>query len=606
MMGLKTISTCLIMTLTSFSMIACTKKDSSSSRTIHRDGKPSRVGEKSKAAAEKAKAAEEARKKAKEDADSRSNTTDTANSRTSTDSLVTQPEGVVGDRDTRDEDDNTQEAAPAGVSTPPSTATATPAPSTTSTTSSTTASNTKTEPAGSEIEEGEDAPALADAREKIKIRKKSEDAADPSHEKVSEAQAEIKSDMKVSDPKSCQELSSQLGSLGWEKFDLEVPEVHGDEKSRKIHITYYKQKGSTLANPMLFIEGYFTKVRKARLESFARIAKNYQVDPILMDPRGWGCSSPLPEQKDIALWQHYGGRAIALDSELIRKKVLDSKKWKIWGHQLAGYIALRSVELVPHGISSIHLTDFTPMKDNARFMTYRIEAQSDAWKRFLEYAGQEKGLLISDGDVTTAKKTLKDKWPCAKDKSKLCGENVFDVFAFLLRSTTEWSEAAEALDALMKGELDKKNILQNSARYVERAYYFQIPFRIIDFDEDKNQTACARAIEWAKKNEDVKNSPINSCRIEVALGQQGLGYYQQSLKYDPYNHAKIKENLKKHSIEYYWMVADKSLFYPVKATEEHLEEYREYLKDQDMSHSSNDARIYEDPEFLQFLKPKSK
>lgn len=376
---------------------------------------------------------------------------------------------------------------------------------------------------------------------------------------------------------TCLLNEKQLKELNWERKEIEVAEVPNQKDSQKIKISYYTQTQKELKNPVFLIQDFFRPVTIEDLKYFNEVSKRYDLNLVTMDPRGAGCSAAMPAQDELSRWQNYGSRGLAQDIEAIRKALLNDRKWKILAHGTGGYVALRLVELYPNGIKSLHVADFTPMKSFTEYMTLRMEAQKEAWNSFTNYTEKEKKFTITEDEVKKAHQTL-DKSECS-DQQKICGAALFDIFAYVIKTSSPkaWDQATELLKDLVHGELDKLASLKNRALSLERRYIYAVAVRMIDMDSDLEQKACSEAL----KNEELKKSSINTCRVEVALGRKEIDQLKGTLKHETLNHEKIKKNLKQHKIDYHYAVADRSLFNPIKAAREHVEGYKDVLKNQD-------------------------
>ncbi|MFN8790064.1 MAG: hypothetical protein ACK5Y2_01260 [Bdellovibrionales bacterium] len=417
---------------------------------------------------------------------------------------------------------------------------------------------------------------------------------------------EVGPDQSVSDSEraqsqACQELEGKLKSLGWVAKDLRVPEDIHSPKGPRVLIRYYKLESSKLQNPVLFIGGQRGSVDAKRLELFKKLSETYDFDPLLLDTRGAGCSSPLPDVREIQRWQHYGSRAYAHDAHLIRTNEKLKVKWRLWAHQSAGPAAFRAVELYPQELKSIHVTDFIPFADSRKLMWARSQAQLQAWEDFIAYATEDKKIPAQELDLDKARKTLKTQWPCKDTGASLCGEGLLDLFTYLLRSSAQWDESLDLLKALVLGEKDHQQLLSTQLRSRESVHFSLAAFRRIDLEADLEQRACLETVERMKKDEALRLSAINSCRVELALGKKDFALLTK-LRHDPFQVKTIQENLKKHKIDYYWMLADASLSYPLKAGADHAREFRSYFKNEDTLHKSQDLQVDEDPEFLETLR----
>lgn len=442
-------------------------------------------------------------------------------------------------------------------------------------------------------EEEEDSDLKPQLSTSSKARLDNDDSSDSSTTSLSEK--EKKAD-------SCTQLKDELADLNWEYNEIETYENTDSLSGKKIKVAYYSQKNSPLKNPVLYLNGYANrKVTSSMLKALNELSESYDFDPIVMDSRGTGCSSALPQASSLQDWQYYSSRSIAEDAELIRQKILKSEKWKVWAHQVAGYTALRLVELAPEGVKSIHITDFTPMTSFTNYMIYRLKSQAKAWRRLTHYLETDRKLKLTSSDIKKIQSFL-DKQTCKEDQ-KICGAALMDTFAYLLgRGRAEdWKKAADLIEDFRNEKTDKSQTLQTIAANIQSGRQFAVAMRMIDMDKDLDQMACTEAMKAAALKEIIDSSPLNTCRIETQLGRDDVAKLKKVLKHDALDMSLIKSNMEKHKIAYHWLVADMSLFNPIEAAQEHYEMFKPILRSNFKSEVRN-IEVSTDKLFLETLK----
>ncbi len=327
------------------------------------------------------------------------------------------------------------------------------------------------------------------------------------------ADTEKSSTLSNSSRSNCETIKSQLATFGWVHDEVEVYENPQSQAGKKLKIAYYRIQNRPLNNPVLYLMGYANRqLTQDFLTGMKHQADTYNFDPIIMESRGAGCSSALPGSESLKDWQYYASRSIALDAEMIRKKLLDDKKWRIWGHEYAGYIALRIVEIAPEGVLSVHITEFAPMKSFTDYMKARVESQWRAWESFKEYFKAQQKVEIKNADLQKAKAFL-DQQSCPEDQ-KICGANLLDLLVYDLArgDRSSWQQASQIMSSLLSEDTGSLRTLNTRAIQVQKGKLLASALRMIDMDQDLNQTACTEAMKSVSDR--AKESPFNSCRTE--------------------------------------------------------------------------------------------
>ncbi|MCM8532665.1 MAG: alpha/beta hydrolase, partial [Lentisphaeraceae bacterium] len=140
-------------------------------------------------------------------------------------------------------------------------------------------------------------------------------------------------------------------TYGW----VEVPEDYSKPSGQKIHVFYYGVKPSIKKSiPVLVLNGGPGDGNHGYYMRFSKSIENLNL--IFMDQRGAGLSTPYPELKDenVLRYKHYLSEAIVRDSEVIRQKLFNKKKWIILGHSFGSLIAHRYIAMYPNSLDSAH------------------------------------------------------------------------------------------------------------------------------------------------------------------------------------------------------------------------------------------------------------
>ena len=364
---------------------------------------------------------------------------------------------------------------------------------------------------------------------------------------------------------TCSGIEEKAKANGWKINSVEVAESKGSAK--KLKIAYYTlEKSNEMANPVIYFNrNAFQNATPNDLEKLAKVAADYKLDLVLMDMRGAGCSTALPDIKTkTSELNNYSSKYAVSDAEEVRKIVLKNsqeKKWKIMAHQSGGIVALRYVQLFPESVRSLHIADFYPSKDQTKLYKLRIEKESEIWKVL---ADQEK---VTENIFAKAMKNL--------DDSKCTGLTSCKTLIDLLGGSKisykpSWSTIATQIKALAEDKSKTSEMMKEfEARKASNDKIFAA--RILDIDSDKSLSACANVLKTDSKG------AINSCRLEVEL-RKGETVALKSLNHDALNMSLIKQNITKNEIEYHLFAGQNSTLYPSDGYKDHEDEMGDILK----------------------------
>lgn len=393
------------------------------------------------------------------------------------------------------------------------------------------------------------------------------------------------------DKGTCANLDAQAKTLGWKINSLSVPEDKSIDKKLKITFYTLKESDSGMNNPVIYFNrSAFQNMTERDLKKFKDISSEYSLDPILMDMRGAGCSSALPDIKTRTTeLNKYGSRYAVQDAEQIRKVLLKDKPWKILADRSGGVVALRYAQIAPEGISSLHVADFAPVKNQTELMKLRIAQETEVWKSI---AKQEN---VTDEILQKALKNL-DAAKC--DKLKSCQDLIDLEGGVKMSYKNQWPSIANDIKALADGTQkasEKTRDLMKIYESKKKHRDLKTATRILDLDTTKNLSACSEALKTDSKG------VINSCRLELSLGHGEIAAVKNVLNHDALNMTTIRENLLKNSITYNLFAGARSTLYPKDAYEEHEKEMGEALEDT-LQFIDAGSEVFESPEFLKTLR----
>lgn len=217
---------------------------------------------------------------------------------------------------------------------------------------------------------------------------------------------------------------------------LSVPEAYTSPEGKKIKVFYYVKKSDLVgANTIIFYNGGPGESSHGMLELFGKNEQAKKLNIIFMDQRGTGCSDAFPKldlsseanaKMSISRIQHYGARSIVKDSEVLRKRLFGSKKWRIFGQSFGGIVVHHYVSMFPEAIDRAYAHGSSLMESELKWITQRLKSQkrvSDLY--FKKYPDDKK--LVSD-----IKSIIPSTLCMEKKDRKICGEALFDGFIFLL------------------------------------------------------------------------------------------------------------------------------------------------------------------------------
>lgn len=382
---------------------------------------------------------------------------------------------------------------------------------------------------------------------------------------------------------TCATLESSAKEDGWEVKSLDLPE-------EKVKVVYYVLKKSLqeeMKNPVVYFNrNAFQSMKVNDLKKFSNISREHQIDPILIDMRGSGCSSPTPDLKTkTSELNQYGSKFAVADAEKVRKILLKDRPWKILAHRSGGVVALKYAQLAPNGIESLHIADYVPVQNQTTLAKFRMAQESAVFEKIMV---QEK---LTEELVNKALKNL--------DSDKLCKgftscRVLLDLYGGMMMSyKSQWT----AIGNLIKSYSENKSQSTELIELLEKRKAdldLSSVARVLDLHPFEGFSACSDAIK--------KETPgiINSCRMEVTLGTSSISGIK-NLNHDPLDLQLIKTNLIKHDIPYTLYSGSLSTIYPPEAFEQHEKEMGDILGPSYYSLEMG-SEVSESPEFLGTLK----
>lgn len=361
---------------------------------------------------------------------------------------------------------------------------------------------------------------------------------------------------------------------GWTHEQVTVPFDWEDPSNPEtIKVSYYYKnqdlyKGKT---PIIFFNGGPAVAGNSAITALPTKAPALNDENmIFMDQRGTGCSTNFVNysaDSDLAVYKRYASASIVKDAEVIRKKLFNNEKWKIYGQSYGGLISFRYLELFPESIASAHIHGFGFSSEP--LLELREKRIKELTPELLKYRNKNTTLLTIGEIVERIKNVDNDKKEMFKSicvdtpgslKGKFCGEDVFSGLFFITGFRDFWNLAHHRLFNIMTLlEKDDKERLQE--------YYAKFASTYLLRFNDINQAAALHSISYNEMFLErllydgcaIENELISECRFHknflMRLKQR------PDFKATPINLDTVRDNIKKHTIgiRYYAGVYDSFL-----------------------------------------------
>lgn len=342
---------------------------------------------------------------------------------------------------------------------------------------------------------------------------------------------------------------------GWESHVIKKTKSNQNVEDG-IQVHYLMPRNSSLRNPVLVLTNQLEPVSQELAEKILKAGNENDFDPILMEPRGTGCSTALP--KDKSRWNQFTAEMAAEDAESIRSTMKD-KKWKVWSFQNSALIALKMVELNPSSITSLHIADFTIARTPLDQEKNKLKAQIDAWVKFKEFS-KTKGFEITADVMSKIDDQLKlSKCP---DNQLVCKLDLkTSLIDYISSNDDQWKEAVEIVKLLSEGKISEE--LNKIAQKNQKNYLYSQLLVAAHLDSDAYLTACEKAMNDTKLKDQAALTPIASCVIDRALKNSYLSELREKVQHKKMNYGLIQKNMKAEKIALHLAVAERSLLNPM-------------------------------------------
>jgi len=358
---------------------------------------------------------------------------------------------------------------------------------------------------------------------------------------------------------------------------IEVPEDITKPDGIKIKVFYYG-KVSNESTPIAFFNGgptqdghpdYRVMFRDQQLtEQWKKL--NF----IYIDQRGNGCSDPYPQGISTDILNrllNYGSRGISNDAELIRKKLIGDKPWKIMGQSFGAFIVHRYTALYAHSLVSVTAHAGVITNGPMLRLSGRIGSQNRVLESYLSHFPEDREVLVILHNELP-KLTFTD----AATNQKVSGIRLLLPLMDIIGFTDHWNDLHKWFQLMVTdGHVDQVGF----AQYL-KTYYFtaaapawnnkSVAGKVINFTDRNiawtNKENCKTIFnDLANKGEDPYHWLLNECMIQVNLNGQiksNLEIEVEKLPKDILSIEEFKSALLSNPVPFYLYSADNDPYVP--------------------------------------------
>lgn len=373
----------------------------------------------------------------------------------------------------------------------------------------------------------------------------------------------------------CQKILSTLGK-GWSYDKVEVPLNWQVPDGSRIEVYFYYRDRNFLPNkiPVAFLNGGPTLSGAPVHKTFDKIDYFDDVNLILIDQRGTGCSGNFPAypKTPIKEFTLYASDSIVQDAEVIRKKI-KAPNWKIYGQSYGGLISFRYLEMFPESLHSAHIHGYGFVTMGKNLLDLREKKIKEITPYILKFRDESISKRSIGETIQLIKmlNTLSDNrfnQVCVEAKGtpakQLCGEDLFTGLFMMTGFKNYWGIALDYLDAIAL-EMEKENWQQVEKIFRKFVLTFQLRFN------DPDQVAALHAISYYEllggslfydgcQGED-ENELISECRFDREfLGQLVV---RPDFEPRPLDHNRIRNNIETYSTPVYYYGGYFDTFIPI-------------------------------------------
>ncbi len=224
-----------------------------------------------------------------------------------------------------------------------------------------------------------------------------------------------------------------------------VPEDYAVPQARLIQVFYYGRI-SAKQTPVVFFNGgpggssynsyQLIQQMQPRRTDWAKVPF------IFIDQRGTGCSDEYPEFKEASDAQRlalYSSKQIVRDAEGIRKKLLGTRKWKVFGQSHGAQIVHRYMVDAPEGIFSAHAHGNSIGVPVNEYLKMRIVSQNRVLKEYLKRFPEDE----NDFQILARHFVPTTCYNDTKFKRQFCGKTITHNLLSFLGFADKWNTLHE-------------------------------------------------------------------------------------------------------------------------------------------------------------------
>ncbi len=379
----------------------------------------------------------------------------------------------------------------------------------------------------------------------------------------------------------CQAFIKTLPNDYFHDF-LEVPENWSQADSPMIKVFYYGRI-TTGKDVVVFYNGGPASDSHGSYQGLSEQPRYNEFSFIFMDQRGTGCSTPYPQDyttEGVARLLQYSSRAIVMDSEALRKKLLPvGKTWKVFGQSFGGRIVQRYLQVAPEGLTSAHAHGYSVMSDDYQWLALRLLSQHRVFQDYLKIYPKD------DAKILKIRAQIKEDQCFVSGETSVCGPRVIDSLILSLGFKSSWG----SLHLRLSGLIDQNDHLNlYSLNKLVEDFVFGVfahnyaAGTIITwadfFTDQPDLQFCHRPLEILRqKGEHPDTWALNECRLLADIHDSKwdplmLEFLKTHQGYaDPIPLDKIKENLKLYpKLKFFLYSGQADVFVPLETFEEEI------------------------------------
>lgn len=386
-----------------------------------------------------------------------------------------------------------------------------------------------------------------------------------------------------------------------------VPEDYKNPNGYQIKVFYYGKIVPGVV-PAVFYNGGPGSNSRSSYTSLVQKKAGYPlwdngVSFIFIDQRGTGCSESYPQGDTnaiIARLSNYGSADIVRDSEVIRKKLLGQKPWKVFGQSYGAQVVHRYLVQAPEGILSAHAHGNTINANAEERFANRLLSQKRIFDRYFDQYVGDRTRIEEMKKYLSANKCFTD----AATGKQACGYGPLASLVSMLGWAHRWNNLHTWItyiyDSKGFNEAAYKDFLQIYQFAAEiPGYSTSLPTGVISYVDRNFFTTCEKAFQKIKERGETVESIIDhECLKETQFPEQQLdARVEATIRALPTAHLStlgFKEALLKNpNIPFYLYSGDLDCYVPQESFQEEVAVVGNLLNYTNFKGSGHDGFINE-------------